>query len=69
MRQFGRVRKRRKIRVNIGKSKVMKCLRYGNGGQMHVILNGELLEAVDFLSTWGCKRQLMKDVKGMKYTE
>ena len=37
----------------------MKCSRYGNGGRMHVILNGEQLEEVDcfkdlryFLSTW-----------------
>ena len=25
----------------------MRCLRYGNGGRMHVILNGELLGEVD----------------------
>ena len=25
--------------VNVGKSKVMRCLRYGNGGRMHVILS------------------------------
>ena len=25
----------------------MRCSRYGNGGQMHVILNGEPLEKVD----------------------
>ena len=29
------------------KSKVMRCSRYGNGGRMHVILNGEPLEEVD----------------------
>ena len=45
--KFGRVCERRKLRVNVGKSKVMRCLRYGNGGQMHVILNGELFEEVD----------------------
>ena len=33
--------------VNVGKSKVMRCSRYGNGGRMHVILNGEPLEEVD----------------------
>ena len=32
---------------NVGKSKVMRCSRYGNGGQMHVILNCEQLEEVD----------------------
>ena len=28
---FGRVCKRRKLGVNVGKSKVMRCSRYGNG--------------------------------------
>ena len=46
----------------------MWCLRYGNGGRMHVILNGEPLEEVDCLSTWSRKWQLMEDVKGMWYT-
>ena len=38
--EFGRVGERRKLRVNVGKSKVMRCSRYGNGGRMHMILNG-----------------------------
>ena len=38
--EFGRVCERRKLRVNVGKSKVMRCSRYGNGDRMHVILNG-----------------------------
>ena len=42
--EFGRVCERRKLRVNVGKSKIMRCSRYGNGGRMHVILNGEPLE-------------------------
>ena len=33
--------------MNVGKSKVMRCSRYGNGSRMHVILNGEQLEEVD----------------------
>ena len=33
--------------VNVGKSKVMRCLRYENGGKMHVRLNCQLLEEVD----------------------
>ena len=45
--EFGRVSERRKLRVNIGKSKVMRCSRYGNGDRMHGILNGEPLEEVD----------------------
>ena len=28
--EFGRVCERRKLRVNVGKSKVMRCFRYGN---------------------------------------
>ena len=39
--EFGRVCERRKLRVNEGRSKVMRCSRYGNGDRMHVILNGE----------------------------
>ena len=42
---FGRVCER-KLKVNVGKSKVMRCSRYGNGDRMHVILNGEPLEEV-----------------------
>ena len=45
--EFGRVCERRKLRVNVGKSKVMRCFRYSNGDRMHVILNGEPLEEVD----------------------
>ena len=33
--------------MNAGKTKVMRCSRYGNGGRMHVILNGGPLEEVD----------------------
>ena len=35
--------------MNVGKIKVMRCSRYGNGGRMHVRLNGELLEEVGCL--------------------
>ena len=45
--EFGRECERRKLRVNVGTSKVMRCFRYGNGDRMHVILNGEPLEEVD----------------------
>ena len=45
--EFGRVCERIKLRVSVGKSKVMRCSRYGNGGRMHVILNGEPLEEVN----------------------
>ena len=45
--EFGRVCER-KLRVNVGKSIVMRCSRYGNGGRMLMILNSEPLEEVDF---------------------
>ena len=45
--EFDRVCERRKLRVNVGKSKVMRCSGYDNGGRMHVILNGEPLEEVE----------------------
>ena len=45
--EFGRVCERRKLRVKLRKSKVMRCSRDGNGCRMHVMLNGELLEEVD----------------------
>ena len=37
---FASVCDRRKLRVNVVKSKVMRCSRHGNWGRMHVILNG-----------------------------
>ena len=45
--EFGRECERRKLRVNVGKSKVVMCSMYGNGGRTPVILNGEPLEEVD----------------------
>ena len=67
MSEFGRVRERRKLRVNVGRSKDMRCSRYGNGGRMHVILNGEPLEEMDcFTYLWsqvaddgGCERDVV----------
>ena len=47
MSEFGRVCERRMLSVNIGKSKVMRCLRCGNGGRMHVRRNSEPVEEVD----------------------
>ena len=44
--EFSRICKR-KLRVNVGKSKVMRCSRYDNGSRIHVILNDEPLEEVD----------------------
>ena len=47
MSEFGRVCDRRNLTVNVGKSKVLRCSRYGNGGRMHVILNSQPLVEVD----------------------
>ena len=41
--EFGRVCLRIKLRVNVGKSKVMRCSRNGNGDRMHARLNGKPL--------------------------
>ena len=45
--EFGRVCERRKLRVNVGKSKVMRCTRNVDGARLNVMLNGEALEEVD----------------------
>ena len=45
--EFGRVCETRKLRVNVGKRKVMRCSKYANGGRMHAILNEEQLEEVE----------------------
>ena len=47
MSEFDRVCKNRKLRVNVGKSKVMRCLKkVCKCGRMHARLNGEPLEEV-----------------------
>ena len=45
--EFGRVCERRKLRVNVGKCKVMRCTRNEDGARLNVMLNGEVLEEVD----------------------
>ena len=45
--EFGVVCERRKLRVNVGKSKVMVCSREGGRAELNVRLNGEVLEEVD----------------------
>ena len=51
------------MRANVGKSKVIRCSRYGTGDRM------QPLEEWIVLSTWGLKWQPMEDEKGMWYTE
>ena len=48
--------------MNVGKSKVMRCSRLGNGDRMHVILNSEPFEDVDCIKYLGRTWQLMEDV-------
>ena len=45
--EFSRVCERRKLRVNVRKSKVMRCSRYEYEGLLLVILNGEPIEKLD----------------------
>ena len=64
--EFGSVCDRRKLRVNVGKSKVMRCWRYGNEGRMHVRRNGKIVNSSMMrivLCTWDRKWQLMEDGK------
>ena len=66
--EFGRVCERRKLRVNVGKSK-MRCTSYVNVGRMHVRLNGEPLEEVDWFKLMGSQVAADWYVKGTWYTE
>ena len=45
--EFGRVCERRKLRMNVGKSKIMRCTRNEDGARLNVMLNGEALKEVD----------------------
>ncbi len=45
--EFGRMCKRRKLKVNGSKSKVMRCMRLVDGRRMNVALDGEVLEKVE----------------------
>ena len=70
-----RVCERRKLRVNVGKSKVMRYSKCGNEGRMYVILNGEPLEEVycfkylgsQVAADGGCERDVVHRMnKGYK---
>ena len=52
MNEFGRVCGRRKLRVNVSNSKVMRCSRYRNRGRINLILN-EPREEVDYFKSLG----------------
>ena len=59
--------------MNVGKSKVMRCSRYGNVDRMHVIPNGEPLEEVDCFkylgSDGGCERDVVHRMNGLELGE
>ena len=63
--EVGRVCERRKWRVNVIKSKVVRCSRYGNEGQIHVRLNCEPLGEADCFKYPCRKWQWMEVVKGV----
>ena len=71
--EFGRECERRKFIINVGKSKVMTCWRYGNGGGMSVIQpTGEPLEEEDcfkYMGSYesadgGCERDVVHRMNG-----
>ena len=51
--EFGRVCERRKLRVNVGKSKVMRCKRNEDGVRLSVMLTEEAFEEVDHFKYLG----------------
>ena len=62
-----RVCERIKTTMNVGQSRVIRCSRYGNGGRIHMILNGEPLKEVNCFkylgsqvaANGGCERDLV----------
>ena len=67
--EYGRICERRKLKVNVGKSKVMRFSRYCNGDRMPVILNGDQLEEDCFnylgskvAADGGCGTQLIRSI-------
>ena len=47
MKSLVRVCDRIKLKMNVGKRKVVRCLKYGKRGRMYMRLNGEPIEEVD----------------------
>ena len=72
--EFGRVCKRRKLTLNIGKRKVMRFSSRGNVGRLNVRLNGKSLEEVDCLkylrsqvaADGGCERDVVHRMERMR---
>jgi len=53
VKEFGRVCDRRKLNVNVGKSKVMRCANDARMGSMNVVLKGQVLEEVNMFKYLG----------------
>ena len=49
--KFGRNCRRRKLKVNLAKSRVMRSVRNDIVGEMSIMMDGQVLEKVDVLST------------------
>ena len=69
MSEFGRVCKRKKVRVNVGKRKVMRRSRYGNWSQMRVIPNSEPLVEADYFNYLGSQLAVDGGCERDVYTE
>ena len=55
--------------MNVGKSKVMRCSRYENGGRMHAKLNNKPFKKVDCFKYLGSQVAADGGLKMMWYTE
>ena len=63
--EFERVCERRRLRVNVGRSKVIRCTRNEDGARLSVMLNGEALEEVDQFKYLGSVIAVNGEVKQM----
>ena len=61
--EFGRVCNRRKLKVNVGKSKVMRCTKTRNGVGLQINLEGEGLEEVESFKYLGSQMTWEGDVE------
>ena len=64
VREFGRVCKRRKLKVNVNKSKVMRCRRGVDDSRLNVTLEGEQLEEVDCFKYLGSSISVDGKIEG-----
>ncbi len=62
--KFGRVCKRRKLKVNGSKSKVMRCMRLVDGRRMNVTPDGEVLEEVECFKYLGSRVAVDEGIAG-----